>query len=142
VVANQGRIGYGHVPRTVRGRSGRSGAVTAEQAIRGRVRRLIGAFNGLFGKMMADLIAEGQSEPAILRELYEQHVSQRRAAAIAELERGKAAGELLPHTDPELLIDALFGAIYYRLLMRSAPLTEQYGDALVDQVFRGGLRAP
>ncbi len=113
------------------------GDATGERAIRVRVLRLIGAFNGLFGKVMADLIAEGQSEPIILRDLYERHVGRRRAAAIAEIERGKAAGELRPDTDPELLIDALFGAIYYRLLLRSAPLTEQYGERLVDQVFRG-----
>jgi len=29
---------------------------------------------GLFGKVMADLIAEGQSDSAILQELYEPHI--------------------------------------------------------------------
>ena len=37
-------------------------AGTAEQTIRFMVRKSIGHFNGLFGKVMADLIAEGQSE--------------------------------------------------------------------------------
>jgi hypothetical protein len=31
----------------------------------------------------------------------------------------------------------LFGAIYYRLLFRSAPLTDQYADELVAQAARG-----
>lgn len=110
---------------------------TAEQALRWRVRRLIAAFNGLFGKVMADMIAEGQSEPSILQELFAQHIGQRRAASISEVERGKAAGEFAADVDPELLIDAVFAPIYFRLLVRNAPLTEAYGEALVSQVLRG-----
>jgi hypothetical protein len=107
---------------------------TAENAIRGRVQRLIAAFNSPLGKIMADLIAEGQSEPDILKDLYQRHIGQRRAAAIAEVERGVTSGELRADTNAGLLIDALFGAIYYRLLLKSGPLTEHYGDELVDQV--------
>lgn len=112
-------------------------AGTAEEVIRAKVRRLIRELNGLFGKVMADLIAEGQSEPAVLQDLYEQHMKSRRAATAADVERGKAAGEFAPDIDPELLIDAIFSPIFIRLLLRYAPLTERYGDELVDQVLRG-----
>ena len=112
-------------------------AVTAEEALRGRVRILIGEFNGLFGRFFADLIAEGQSDPAVLRELYDKHIAIRRASAAADVERGKAMGEFSTDTDPILLIDALFGAIYLRLLLKFAPLTDEYGSDLVDQVLRG-----
>ena len=105
---------------------------TAEQAIQRRVSRLIKEFRGAFGRVMADLIAEGQSEPALLQELYEQHMLPRRLATMADVERGKAAGEFTAETNPAMLIDAIFGAPYYRLLLSYAPLTEQYGDALVD----------
>ncbi len=111
--------------------------VTAEAGIRFRMLRLIREFNGLFGKVMADLIAEGQSDPSILRELYERHISHRRAASVADVERGIATGEFAPDTDPELLVDAIIGPIYYRLLLRSAPLTEGYAEDLIDQVLRG-----
>ncbi len=116
-------------------------AGTAEQVIRGKVRRLVGEFNGQFGKVMADLIAEGQSEPAILRELVDQHMSRRRAGTAADVRRGQAAGEFAADADPDLLIDAIFGPIYFRLLLRHPPLTEEYADALVDQVLRG-VRPP
>jgi hypothetical protein len=39
--------------------------------------------------------------------------------------------------DPELLIDAIFGPIYYRMLLRLGPLTEQYGNGLISQAVRG-----
>jgi AcrR family transcriptional regulator len=112
-------------------------AGTAEQALRNKVRVLIQESNGLFGKVMAELIAEGQSEPAVLKELQEQHMSHRRAAAIAEVEQAKANGEFPPDTDAEVLIDSVIGPIYFRLLLKFAPLTEKYGENLVDQVLRG-----
>ena len=113
------------------------GVGTAEQVLRLKVRKLIREFNGLFGKVMADLIAEGQGEPGLLRDLSERHMSQRRAATVADIEKGISTGEFAADTDPGLLIDAIFGPIYFRLLMRQAPLTEQYGDDLVGQVLEG-----
>ena len=112
-------------------------AATAEEVIRAKMQRLIRDLNGLFGKVVADLIAEGQSDPAILHDYYERHVRERRTAAVADIERGKAAGEFSPDTDPEVLIDAIFAPVYYRLLLRFAPLTEKYGNDVIDQALRG-----
>jgi len=112
-------------------------AKTAEETIRRGALGVIRALQGFLGKVLAELIAEGQSEPAIVRQLFDEHLRGRRAVDAAEIERGKANGELLADTDPELVLDAVFGAIYYRLLLRSAPLTEQYGVDLVKQVFQG-----
>jgi len=111
--------------------------LTADESLRFRVRQLIDAFNGRFGKIVAGLIAEGQSEPAILQEFFDRWVSPRRNATIADLQRGKNACELRSETEPELLNDAIFGAIYYRLLLRSGPLTRRFGEELVEQVIRG-----
>lgn len=114
--------------------------LTAEESLRFRVRRLIDAFNGPYGRIVAGLIAEGQSEPAILQEFFDRWVNPRRNATIVDLQRGKSAGELRSETDPELLNDATFGAIYYRLLLRSGPLTRRFGEKLVEHVL-GGHRA-
>jgi AcrR family transcriptional regulator len=110
--------------------------LSAEESLRLRARRLIDAFHGPFGKIVAGLIAEGQSEPAVLQEFFDRWVSPRRTAMIADLQRGKNAGELRSETEPELLNDAIFGAIYYRLLLRSGPLTRRFGEELVEQVLR------
>ena len=110
---------------------------TAEESLRFRVRSLIDAFKGPFGKIVAGLIAEGQGDPAIRQAFFDQWVSPRRAATIADLERGKNAGELRSDTEPDLLNDAIFGAIYYRFLLGSGPFTRRFGEQLVDQVIRG-----
>jgi AcrR family transcriptional regulator len=113
------------------------GTETVEQSIRAKLQHFVRELNGLFGKVMADLIAEGQSDPTILRELYEQHISSRRASTAADIERAKANGEFHPDTNPELLIDAIFSPPYYRLLLRLEPLTEETANELVDQVLNG-----
>lgn len=107
---------------------------TVEESLRLKTRGLIQEFNGLFGKVMADLIAEGQSEPPVLRDLFEEHMRPRRAATVADIERAKSDGEFLPDMDTDLVVDGIFGPIYFRLLMRQQPLTEDYGDALIEQV--------
>src|SRR6202171_4511856 len=53
---------------------------SAEESLRFRVRSLIGAFNGPFGKIVAGLIAESQSEPAIRQAFFDRWVSPRRTA--------------------------------------------------------------
>src|SRR6266849_55219 len=97
---------------------------TAEGVIRAKMRHLIKEFNGLFGKVMADLIAEGQSDPSILKELYEGHIKLRRESTVYDIE-------------PELLIDSMFAPVYYRMLLRLGPLTEQFGSDLIGQTLRG-----
>jgi hypothetical protein len=46
-------------------------------------------------------------------------------------------GLLSAETDRELLIDAIFAPVYYRLLLRFAPLTEAYCNQLIDQALLG-----
>lgn len=117
-------------------------AESGEITIRLIVRWVIGAFNGPFGKVLAELIAEGQSDAAVLQEVYDQHVRDWRTATVDLIEHDKASGALAADTDPDLVIDAIFGAIYYRLLLRSAPLTEQFGEQIVDHVLRGVRTTP
>ena len=111
--------------------------LTAEESLRFRVRSLIDSFKGPFGKIVAGLIAEGQSEPAILQEFFDRWVRPRRNATIADLQRGKDAGELRSETEPELMNDAIFGAIYYRFLLHLGPLSRRFGEELVEQAIRG-----
>jgi AcrR family transcriptional regulator len=111
--------------------------LTAEESLQFRVRTLIDAFGGPFGKIVAGLIAEGQSEPAIRQAFFDRWVSPRRAATMADLERGKNTGELRSDTEPDLLNDAIFGAIYYRFLLGLTPFSKRFGEELVEQAIRG-----
>ena len=98
---------------------------------------MIAEFHDLFGKVIAELIAEGQSDPKVLQELYDQHIGVRRAHAVVEIETAMRSGEFSAATDAELLVDQICGPIYYRMLMRIKPLDQAFGDALLDQVLNG-----
>src|ERR1700677_904200 len=116
-------------------------ATSAEEALRTRVKHLVAQCNGLFGKVVADLIAEGPGDPSILKDLYESHIRPRRASTVADIERGITSGEFLGGTDPELLLDAIVAPMYLRLLLRHPTLTEEYGNQLIDQALLG-IRTP
>ncbi len=109
--------------------------VTAEEAIRTQVAELIRLLNGFFGKVARELIAEGQSDPNVLREYRERYVSKRRAFTREVIERAKASGEFPPNVDPELLIDQIYGPIYYRLMLQHEPLDADFGRQVVDAVW-------
>ena len=61
----------------------------------------------------------------------------RREEARQIIKRGKARGEIRADIDPEVLLDALYGPLYFRLLIGHAPLTPGYADKLVRLVMSG-----
>ncbi len=109
---------------------------TVEAALSRKMQRVVADLSGLFGKVMADLIAESQSNPKLLRELHD-HICFRRSQSVLAIQQGIQSGEFWPGTDPELVVDMLFGPAYYRLLLGFPPLSPAYADALVLKVLQG-----
>ena len=110
------------------------GAGNAEEVIRSLVRQLIRRFNGFAGKVAAEILAEGQSEPSVLQEYRDRYLSKRRACATEVIERAQASGEFRKDIDPQVLIDMIFGPIYFRRLVRHQKLDERFGKELVDHI--------
>jgi hypothetical protein len=94
------------------------------------------------GPALIGLIAEAQvnpdSRPAFLAEF----AQRRRAVTRALLKRAIERGELRTDTDIDLVIDALGGAVTFRLLQGHAPLTKEFADALVDLMLCGCRTPP
>ena len=108
--------------------------VTAEEALRRQAKELVHVLNGLFGTVSAQIIAQGQSDPAVLHEYRERYVRMRRDLTIPVIERGYATGEFTQRVEPQLLIDMIYGPIYYRLLVKYRPLNQDFIDELLDHV--------
>jgi AcrR family transcriptional regulator len=119
-----------------------SDAATAEATIRRHVTVLIRLLNGFFGKVSAEIIGEGQSEPDVLREYCDRYVLKRRALSHDVIQRAKESGELRDDVDPQLLIDMVYAPIYYRLLLRHEKLDKRFGEALVDSVMAYAKGSP
>ncbi len=118
------------------------GGLSLEDSVRYKARRLVDAFNGFFGTVLAGLIAEAQSDVELRRKINERYILPRRAGTIADIRRAQAEGRLSALADPDILVDQVFGSIYFHMLTRVRPLTHDYADQLVDAAFAGLRRLP
>lgn len=107
-----------------------SEGLSAAEAIAQQMTSLVQAFSGEYGRIVAQIIAEGQADPAALASYRDRFIYPRRAAAKAIIQQGIENGEFDPKLDPELAIDILYGAIYFRLLVGHLPLDRQFAEEL------------
>jgi AcrR family transcriptional regulator len=109
---------------------------SAREDFRRQMRAVIRLFNTpAVRDPFVALIAESQHDPALAAALRERFVASRRAAARAVIERGIERGELRADLDRGLVLDALYGPLYYRLLVSGERLTPRYADTLVGQLY-------
>ena len=107
------------------------------EVIRRQMRKLVRELNGPTGCKIATLLANGQFDKDMAEAFRARWIEQRRAEARDVVKRGIAQGEIRRDVDPDVLVDALYGPIYFRLLSGHAPLTPSFADALTDLVLSG-----
>ena len=91
------------------------------------------------GRAVRGLIAAAQWDPSVREGFAERYVRPRRAYGAAALNQAREHGELRSDADPQIMIDQLWGACYYRLLTEGDDITTEYTDRLVDQTLRGAM---
>jgi|SRR5690242_14745467 len=87
--------------------------------------------------VIAELIGLAQSDPELKDAFLQRYSGPRRAKAVAAMEAAKQRGQLRADLDPETVVDQLWGSCYHRLLIPDQPLTDQFVDTLVDNLFHG-----
>ncbi len=110
---------------------------SVREAFRTQMKRVVRMMNGRRGKLLAMLIAYGQSDPELEQAFRVHWLAVRRAEGRPILLRGIEDGEIAPRADVDILLDALYGPLYFRLLVPYAPMTPAYVDKLVSIVFDG-----
>ncbi|MFO1349775.1 MAG: TetR/AcrR family transcriptional regulator [Gammaproteobacteria bacterium] len=105
-------------------------APTAAQAIAEKFRRVVETFRSREGRIVAELIAEGQSDPTVLQHFRSACLQHWRTAARAVIAQGIAAGEFAADLDIELAMDLIWAPIYFRLLVAHQPLDDAFAEAL------------
>jgi AcrR family transcriptional regulator len=100
---------------------------------------LIDSFAGLENEVLGDrlrqIVAEAQHDEHVAQVIAD-FTAVRRAALRALLERGRTAGELAADADLDMLVDMAYGVLYYRLLIRHAPLDEKAARSLAAELTR------
>ena len=115
-----------------------TGDVRADLAA--EIRVLIRAFRGRAGHIMAELIGQAQSDAVLAEALRTHWIGPRRVATAAVLQRAVDRGELRPDIDIAIVMDQLYGPVYYRLTMGHEALTPGLADKLVASLL-DGIRA-
>ena len=84
------------------------------------------------GPVVAALMAHAQIDEHFGARFYHELIAGRRAALKSILSRGQVRGELPPGRDLDLLLDLIYGPLWYRLLLHHAPLDDGFIEQLLD----------
>lgn len=98
--------------------------LSAIEALREHVVSLAGVYAGHEGRLMAQLIAECQYDPATLEEFKKHFWRPRREVVNRLLERALAEGSIRDDRHPDDLADRIYAPIYFRLLFQEGSLDE------------------
>ncbi len=112
-----------------------TGSVQRDMSL--QMRRVIRIFRSERGKVVAALLAGGQSDPELLEAFRERFLWPKRRQAYQTLQRGMDRGELPADSDLDVILDSLYGPIYMRFLIRHDKLDEGFVDDLCALVLEG-----
>ena len=109
-----------------------------ERDLRVQLRAFLGVIRDTVGGgIIGGLIGQAQLDPDLKAAFLQRYSGPRRALAVAALRRAQERGQLGAATDPEVVVDQLWGACYHRLLVPDQPLTADFVDALLANVLWG-----
>jgi AcrR family transcriptional regulator len=90
-----------------------------------------------YGRVIAALLTEVQTDPAFAAEYRQRVVEPRRDQARAVIRRAVERGEIPAGTPVEVVLDLLYGPLYHRLLHGHADLDDQFVSDVLDAVLDG-----
>ncbi len=99
--------------------------------IRQQMRRLTRLMRGEVGAVLASIIGAGQSQPEMLEAIRKNWIEPRRIEARELIQKAQRSGEIRSDIPADTMLDILYGAFYFRLLVGHA--TSDVG--LVDAIF-------
>lgn len=92
------------------------------------------------GRVTAELLGQAQTDPDLLAAFHHAYAEPRRAVGLAALRTAQQRGQIRADADLGIIIDQLWGACLYRLLVQAHPLTDDFARGVVQNLLQG-LRA-
>jgi len=90
-----------------------------------------------YGRVIAALLTEAQTDPAFAQQYRDRFVQPRRVQGREIFRRAIARGEIPAGTNIEVALDILYGPIYHRLLHGHAPLNDRFVRDVIDTALDG-----
>jgi len=114
-----------------------SPAAAPLDALRAQLKALAALFASGTGRHVAALLSSGYGETELSKAFRSHFVQARREEGRGLLRRAIDAGEVKDVVDVELVLDLIYGPIFYRLTMGHAPVDTLFTGALLRQLIDG-----
>ncbi len=114
-----------------------SGSVREDMSV--QMNQYLEVLRSRSGRIIAGVIAAGQSDPGLMEEFRTRFLRPRRQEAYRTLQRGIDRRELPQDLDLDLVLDLLYGSIYMRFLIRHDELNEEYVNEVCRLVLAGAV---
>ena len=88
------------------------------------------------GGALLDLIAQSRFDPDLADALRERFIASRRVETAQVLRAGIAAGQLQADLNVEVVMDAIWGAVYYKLLVSHSRLDPDYASDVLNTFWK------
>ena len=111
-----------------------------KEDIRQQLQNFVKLLTGRRSGVMRSFIAAAQNDVEVAAVFRDVWVVPRRTAARVVLEKHQQEGRLPEHVNLELLMDILYGSLYYRLLTGHGDLSPAFADEITDFVLATLLR--
>ena len=89
------------------------------------------------GRIIRELIAEGQSDADVAEAYQSRYFSPRREVSRTILERGVERGEMKSGLNLELCVEMIYAPLFYRLLITGEGIDEEFLRSVVSCVLKG-----
>jgi AcrR family transcriptional regulator len=102
-----------------------------------QLRGMAALFGSGTGRQVALMLASGYGETEISKAFRSHFVQARREEGRVLLQRAIQAGQVRSDIASDLVLDLIYGPIFYRLTMGHAAVDERFVKALLDQLLTG-----
>jgi AcrR family transcriptional regulator len=96
--------------------------------------------NTATGRALVGLVAQAQHDPGLAAAWRARIVEPTRAQHLHIIQHAVARGEIPPDSDPDVIIDMLYGPAYHRLLQGHLPLTDKFVKRIA-AIIAAGVKA-
>jgi AcrR family transcriptional regulator len=101
-----------------------------------QVRNFSRVLSGRGGRMLRSFVVAALSDPDVAAAFRSIWSAPRRAEAKQALRQKQASGQLREDADLDLVLDLLYGPLYYRFLVKNESPSQKYAEAVADLLIK------
>jgi AcrR family transcriptional regulator len=110
---------------------------TLREDLTQQLRNFARLLSGRGGRMLRSFIVAARSDPEVAAAFRTIWSNPRRDEAREALRQKQMRGQVRKSANLDLVLDSLYGPLYYRFLVKNEPPSQKYAEAIADMVIQG-----